>query len=404
MGLLDNPQDAALMQLGLGLLSAGGPSRSPVSLGQAIGSAGQGAMEEYRRTQALQQQMAQRKMQEQMQQMQMDEVMRKQKEAQMIRQAAKDSMLSPQAQAIGNGGPTQANANMIPNLRPQFDSSGFVDRLYGIDPMMAMEMKDKMTPKPIKLGAEESLLDPKTYRPIATGVGKNDIKDGYLVKNEQGKWVADPELFNLRLQERKAGATNIGMPKIEMKMGEGVASQIGPMLKDSKIATQGATKMFDAADRIEKALASNKVIAGPFASKIVTVKQFIGQGNSDSVRQTRQVIRALAESSVEARKELQGQGAVTESEAQAVQKAESGDIDNLTTGELADLAKLNKRAAHYRVQRHQAMLDEAGTSDATSKMVPFFKVPGTEAIMKYNPELPQIGNKPSNGVKFLGFE
>ena len=73
MGLLDNPQDAALMQLGLGLLSAGGPSRSPVSLGQAIGSAGQGAMEEYRRTQALQQQMAQRKMQEQMQQMQLSQ-------------------------------------------------------------------------------------------------------------------------------------------------------------------------------------------------------------------------------------------------------------------------------------------------------------------------------------------
>lgn len=73
MGLLDNPQDAALMQLGLGLLSAGGPSRSPVSLGHAIGSAGQGAMEEYRRTQAMQQQMAQRKMQEQMQQMQLSQ-------------------------------------------------------------------------------------------------------------------------------------------------------------------------------------------------------------------------------------------------------------------------------------------------------------------------------------------
>ncbi len=73
MGLLDNPQDAAMLQLGLGLLSAGGPSRSPVSLGQAIGSAGQGAMEEYRRTQQMQQQMAQRKMQEQMQQVQLSQ-------------------------------------------------------------------------------------------------------------------------------------------------------------------------------------------------------------------------------------------------------------------------------------------------------------------------------------------
>lgn len=54
MGLLDNPQDAAMMQLGFGLLSAGGPSRMPVSFGQALGSAGNQAMDAYRQAKQLQ--------------------------------------------------------------------------------------------------------------------------------------------------------------------------------------------------------------------------------------------------------------------------------------------------------------------------------------------------------------
>lgn len=58
MGLLDqlnDPSNAALMQLGLGLLSASGPSRMPVSTGQALGAAGQGAMSTYQEMQQAQQ-------------------------------------------------------------------------------------------------------------------------------------------------------------------------------------------------------------------------------------------------------------------------------------------------------------------------------------------------------------
>lgn len=76
MGLLDNPQDAAMMQLGLGLLSAGGPSRMPVSFGQALGSAGNQAMDAYRQAQQANAQEEQRKAIAQMRNVQMEQLQR----------------------------------------------------------------------------------------------------------------------------------------------------------------------------------------------------------------------------------------------------------------------------------------------------------------------------------------
>lgn len=55
-GLLDmfeNPQDAAMLATGLGLLNASGPSRMPVSMGQAIGNAGMQGMAAYQQAEKL---------------------------------------------------------------------------------------------------------------------------------------------------------------------------------------------------------------------------------------------------------------------------------------------------------------------------------------------------------------
>lgn len=199
-----------------------------------------------------------------------------------------------------------------------------------------------------------------------------------------------------QMELRKATAQNITMPKIEVKMGESVAGQIGPMAKESRVQAQGAVSMFDAADRIQRALDSGKVSSGPFTTQVQTVKQLVqkvGGGSDDGIRQTRQVIKSLAQMSVEARKQLQGQGQVTESEAAAVAKADSGDINDLTTGELQDLVTLTKRAAHMTAKSHQGILDSMGASDATKGMIPFYQVPNVERLLKHSPQLPQIGGK-----------
>lgn len=84
-GLLDNPNDAAMWQAAMGLLSAGGSSPRPVTLGQAMGMAGMGAMDAYRQTEAhnMRKQMSEAQMQQF--RMQMDEALRRQNAMQSMR-------------------------------------------------------------------------------------------------------------------------------------------------------------------------------------------------------------------------------------------------------------------------------------------------------------------------------
>lgn len=195
-GLLDNPNDAMMMQMGLGLLSAGGPSRMPVSLGQAIGSSGQGAMDAYRQAQEFAQRKKTKDMQDQIMQMQLTKMMEEQARQKQIEQAAQGAYTQPSQGQIGFGLPMQsqqteqlmnqmsgdqgfdkANLGAINqaagSVAPMgadtgfrmpsqggFDQSKFIDELSRIDPLKAIEFRQKM--------AKESPFDkinPKDFTP-----------------------------------------------------------------------------------------------------------------------------------------------------------------------------------------------------------------------------------------------
>ncbi len=286
----------------------------------------------------------------------------------------------------------------MPTVQPGLDTSSFINRAFQIDPFKAIELQGQLVkpkPAPIKLGAGDALVDPQTFKPLFTAPNKpaeqpSAVRE-YEYARQQG-YQGTFEQFNQ--SQKKAGATNVAV-KVDNKMGESLAGQVGPMAKDSRVQAGGAVQMFDAADRIERALNSNKVLAGPGAAQIQTVRQFsqmVGGGNDEGIRQTRQVIKSLAQMSVEARKQLQGQGQVTESEAAAVAKADAGDINDLTVGELRDLVTLTKRAAHYTAKGHNDILKELGSNPSTASLVPFYQVPRLDALLKHQPTLPQIGN------------
>jgi hypothetical protein len=62
-----NPKGLGILQAGLGMLAAGGPSRMPVSLGQAVGQAGQQGMNAYQQAIVQQRQLQQLAMQKALQ-------------------------------------------------------------------------------------------------------------------------------------------------------------------------------------------------------------------------------------------------------------------------------------------------------------------------------------------------
>lgn len=263
--------------------------------------------------------------------------------------------------------------------------------LFDVSPEKFIEKRMLADPKYQTVG--NNLVRTDTPNPTVAFTAPEKAPEFVQLQNLYASMPEGPQKVQLG-EYLKTKATHSPLvsvaPKVEVKMGESLGQQVGPMMKDAKIQTEGAVKMADAAMRIEKALDSGLVSAGPLTSQVMTVKQFLNL-NPNSVRETRQVIRSLAEMSIEARKELAGQGQVTESEAKAVQKAMSGDINDLTVGELRDLATLTKRASAFRAQSYRTMYDEMANNPSTAQLAPFYKVRGVESLYGLPTDLPKIG-------------
>jgi hypothetical protein len=191
---------------------------------------------------------------------------------------------------------------------------------------------------------------------------------------------------------RKTPATNINVDT-----GKGIASQVGPMLKDAQIQAQGANIQIDAADRVIGAVDTNKIIAGPLATpqlRLAQVGQTLGvtgKDTAETIANTRQAIRGFAELTLQGRKSMRGEGAITESEGKLAERAFSGDIDSLTAQEIKQIANASKRVAEYSITEYNRKLDTLGKNPEMKDIVEFYKVtpiapmarPG--AIKKFNP-------------------
>ena len=137
-GLLDfeDPNTAGAMQLGLGLLNAGGPSRMPVSLGQGIAQGGEMAMGAMRqaRQDLLKKKLAQLEIEKG--QLTMDQVKK---------ELATDEAFKQEFM----------NAGKPPDM----------NKLMQIDPMRAMKLKEYLAPKMTIVGENQRALMPDAAAP-----------------------------------------------------------------------------------------------------------------------------------------------------------------------------------------------------------------------------------------------
>lgn len=203
-----------------------------------------------------------------------------------------------------------------------------------------------------------------------------------------GKMSANNPLQAYELNKSKAGATKL---TVVNEADKSMAKQIGPMMEKSAAAVSGSVNLANAADRIIGTLDKGDGYFGPTASLRLKGAQFAdllgvaGKDTAEKITNTRQVIRAFAESSIEARKELQGQGQVTENEAKAVDKAISGNIDDLTVPEMRDLANLNKKRAAMQAFQHRERLKKT-----PSELQPFYTVPGLDGLADQHNAQPKL--------------
>ena len=166
---------------------------------------------------------------------------------------------------------------------------------------------------------------------------------------------------------------------------DSLAKQVGPIVQASRQQTSGAIDMFRQSQEILNTLEDGDVTVGLGATlrhAADQVASMLGFAGADRVVRTRQLIRSLAQMSVEARKKLAGQGTVTDSEARAVQKANSGEIDELTVEELKLLAVRNMKDAQIMANQHKQYLDQLGDDPVR----PFYELSGMEPLLNYKPQ------------------
>jgi hypothetical protein len=412
MGLLD-ALDSEQGRLGLGLLMAAGPQAQPMSLGQRLGQGlgyvqAQKAQDMESRMKAMQMQQAQ------MQQAQLQSQMQDELTA---RQLAGKYMVPGQpglAPLVGDkesGILPSAGREAVPS---SFDYAGYATALANAGmPQKALAIQgslvketpfdkistDKFTPESLadfQKTRNYGVLKPRDKLEFVEGVGVNpyDPKNaGRAVPNPNKPFSLSPTgevLPNNAYQQyeigkAKAGATNVST-KVENKMGESIAGQVGPMVKDTYTAAQGAVQQLDAAGRIIKAVDSGKIIAGPLANARMKVSQIgqilgvSGKNDAEIIARSRDVIRGLSEMTLQGRKQMTGQGAITESESKLAEKANSGDIADLTPAEIKQLARASARAAKFVYQQHADNLENLQSDPNTANLGKFYKVRPMPAV------------------------
>lgn len=199
----------------------------------------------------------------------------------------------------------------------------------------------------------------------------------FMVVN--GQIVPNPAYQQYSKEKAAAGAARTSV-QVNNKMGESLAGQIGPMMKDSQASADAAVKQVQAANSIDAALNSGKVITGPTANARLTVAQLadtLGMGGADQkakLESTRAVLQGLAQLTLQGRQQMRGQGAITESESKLAERAISGDL-SMTPAELRVLSNAARRAGQYVYGEHARKVQAISQNPDYAAMTPFYSVP-----------------------------
>jgi len=299
-------------------------------------------------------------------------------------------MAGPYGEGVGQGG---ANVPMPTAYMPAREAVApnpmLANQNLFADPRATQRLRDlafnKMIAEPesftLNKGAVRFEKQPDgTVKEVAAGAA--DLPDSIQYAIAVGQLPANPATWNKQqadyaknLVESK---TSAGASKYDFSnmLGKSV-SDVAPILIASKTATGGAIQQADAANRIIQSLDSNKIFTGAGANQKLQAAQIgqmlgvTGGKTEEIVANTRTAIQGLAQLTLQGRKQMRGEGAITESEGKLAERAMSGDV-SLTAGELRILANAAKRSAKFTYDQHQSMMGALAKDSPNS--VPYYQL------------------------------
>ena len=241
--------------------------------------------------------------------------------------------------------------------------------------------------KPQKLGEGETInqlnLGTGQYTPLAQGGEKLPTEYKEYLKAKEGGFQGS--FFDYQQALKRAGA-----PSVSVNTAKDISAQVGDIAKESRVQAAGAVQTADAANRIIQAVDSKNLISGPGANVRLQAAQIadaIGAGGNttaDKIANSRQAIQGLAQLTLQGRKQMRGEGAITESEGKLAERAMSGDL-NFTAAEIRQLAEAAKRSAKFTYNQHQNIINTMQNNPEAKGLVPYFQVPADADIFNPRP-------------------
>jgi hypothetical protein len=187
---------------------------------------------------------------------------------------------------------------------------------------------------------------------------------------------------DFKQKDSKASAANVSVTnKLDLKTGEGLAKEIGPMVAASKSGAEGALQTLATTKTIDNAINSGKLIAGPFTGgriKLLQVGQMLGVNGADDnekLANTRGTIQGLAQLTLAGRSSLKGQGQISDYEGKLLAKASSGDLEDLTVPELKVISNTAKRVAKAQQDVHARNMKVMRSKPELADVADFYDVP-----------------------------
>lgn len=252
--------------------------------------------------------------------------------------------------------------------------------------------RDKMD-----VGPSGQVFNPYEIKP---GQVLADVNKPFMMAPNGGGAVPNTPYQAYEMSRSRASAPSISV-RNDIKTGESIAKEIGPMVAKSKASADSAVNQMNIANRIDSAIKSGKVITGPAANQRLAISQIgevlgvSGKNNQETLSNTRTVVQGLAQFSLEGRSLLKGQGQVSDYEGKLLQKAVSGDISDLTIPELKVITGTARRVADAQYKEHKRIMGVMEARPDLQGMSEFYKPADMPA---------QPAGKASQSPKFLGFE
>lgn len=203
-----------------------------------------------------------------------------------------------------------------------------------------------------------------------------------------------------KLQKIKTPSTNVA---VNTATGKSLAGPVGGRAEASLVKAEGASGIMENANMVREALNSGNVIAGPLAGprlKFAQILELAGAGDKQKLVNTRNAIQGLAAMTLESRAELKGQGQVTENEQKLLERARSGNIEDMTVAELQQIVNVSQRLANRLWSNHQTLLKTMETDPAAADAIRYYRPTVTlpQALGEGKPSTPAETDKRKQGL------